>query len=154
METKEKDEIGIEGFKKIFELKESIKKEIENFKNKKTMIHLNFKSFSKDKKRYKAIKFLSLNKEISIDEKNLLEFEYANNKFQSDNEITEKIILHTDEKYQEYLINIKRHHDNYYTFFIEVENEQTFSLEVVFFFKDTKDSFENIIVNDTKIMFK
>ena len=154
METKEKDEIGIEGFKKIFELKDSIKKEIENYKNKKTMIHLNFKSFSKDKKKYKAIKFLSLNKEISIDEKNLLEFEYTKNKFQYDNEITEKIILLTDEKKQEYFINIKRHQDNYYNIFIEVENEQTFSLEVVFFFKNTKDSFENIIVNDTKIMSK
>ena len=123
METKEKDEIGIEGFKKIFELKDSIKKEIENYKNKKTMIHLNFKSFSNDKKKYKAIIFISLNKEISIDEKNLLEFEYTKNKFQYDNEITEKIILLTDEKKQEYKITINRMNGLSYN-----GSEQTYSI--------------------------
>ena len=151
MEEKEINEIRIKGFKKIFELKDSVKKEIENYKNKKTMVHLQFTSLSNDKNKYKNIKFLYLNKEISIDVKNLLEFEYINNKFAFKNEITEKIILFNEEKSQEFLINVKIHHDNYYNFFIDIENEQNYSLEVVFFFKDVKDSFESIIANNTKI---
>lgn len=150
----EAEGIGIEGFKKNFELKDDVKKEIENYKNQKTMIHLQFTNSSKNKNVYKKLQIPSLNKIIFIDENNLLGFEYTNKKFSYKNEITEKIILSNEEKEQEFLINVKRHHDNYYNFFINVEKENAYSLEVVFFYKDIKDSFGNIQVNNTKIETK
>lgn len=143
--------IGVEGFKKIFELKDELKKDIENHKNKKTMIYLKFIKLSKNKKEYNKLRFPSLNKVISIDEKNSLDFEYINNKFSYKNKISELIILYNEEKEQEFLINIKRHHDNYYTFFIDIEIEKVYSLEIVFYFKNPKDKFESIIVSNTKI---
>jgi len=146
--------IGIEGFKKIFDLKDGVKKEIENYKNQKTMIHLQFTNSSKEKNVYKKLQIPSLNKIIIIDENDLLGFEYTNKKFSYKNEITEKIILSSEEKELEFLINVKRHHDNYYNFFINIEKDNTYSLEVVFFYKDIKDSFGNIQVNNTKIMTK
>ena len=81
-----------------------------------------------------------MNKEISIDDKNSLDFEYINNKFPYRSEIQEEIILFNEEKESKYLINIKRYHDNYYHFCNDVENsdKKTYSLEIVFFFKISK----------------
>ena len=76
METETNEAIGIEGFKKLFDLPDEIKNQIENFKNKKTMIHIEFESFSKDKKKYKKLKFPLLDKEFPIEE-NPIEFEYT-----------------------------------------------------------------------------
>ena len=56
MESEEK-EIGVEGFKKIFELKAYLQKEIENYKSSKTMIYFKFQKFSKEKKEYKKLRF-------------------------------------------------------------------------------------------------
>ena len=153
MESVEK-EIGIEGFNKIFELKGDLKKEIENYKSTKTIIHLKFLKFLKDKKEYKKIRFSSLNKEISIDDKNPLYFEYINDKFPYKSEIPEEIILFSEAKESKYFITVKRHHDNYYYFCNDIENsdEKTYSLEIVFFFKDLKDSFDNIIYSNKKIV--
>ena len=53
METETNEAIGIEGFKKLFDLPGEVKNQIENFKNKKTMIHIEFESFSMDKKKIK-----------------------------------------------------------------------------------------------------
>ena len=47
METK--DEIGIDGFKKIFRLADDVQKSIDNYKNKKTIINFKFDNFSKNK---------------------------------------------------------------------------------------------------------
>lgn len=148
METKG---IGVEGFIKLFELKEELKKDIEHYKNKKTMIHLKFVKLSKNKKEFNKLRFPSLNKIISIDEKNSLNFEYINDRFSYKNEISELIILYNEEKEEKFLINIKRHHDNYYSFFIDIETEKVYSLDIVLYFKNSKDRFESIIVNNTKI---
>ncbi len=67
-----KDVIGINGFNKIFELKKELKKEIENYKNQKTVIHFEFKSFSKNKKEFKKLEFPPLNKEFPIEKKIIL----------------------------------------------------------------------------------
>ena len=152
MEINEKG-IGTEGFEKIFKLKEELKEEIENYKNKKTMIHLKFIKFSMDKKKYNKLKFPSLNKVISIEETNSFDFEYINNKFAYKNEFSEKIILLSEENEKEFLINIKRRHDNYYIFCIDIENdnEKTYSLEIVFFFKESEYRIENIEVSNIKI---
>ena len=153
METETNEAIGIEGFKKLFDLPGEVKNQIENFKNKKTMIHIEFESFSKDKKKYKKLKFPSLDKEFPIEE-NPIEFEYISDKFPYKNDIYEKVILLGEEKEQEYLINIKRHHDNYGIIYKDIENEKAYSLEIVFFFKDLNDSFENIVLNNKKIISK
>ena len=57
-------------------------------------------------------------------------------------------------KREEFLISIKKHHVNYGVIWIDIENEKTYSLEIVFYFKDLKDSFEEIIVKDRKIVSK
>ena len=154
METKNKSKIGIEKFNKLFELKNELKTQIEDYNNKKTIINLGFINFSSDKKVYKKIKFRLINKEFLITEKNDIVFEYAKDKYPYKNEISEKIILYSEDKEDEYLINIKRHHENYYTICTDIENEKTYSLELVFFFKDSKDKFENIIINNIKLVAK
>ena len=154
METTKKIEIGIEKFNKLFELKNELKIQIEDYNNKKTIINLGFINFSSDKKEFKKLRFSLINKEFLINEKNDIVFEYTNDKFPYKNEITEKIILYNEEKEEEYLINIKRHHENYYIICTDIENEKTYSLEVVFFFKELKDKFQNIIINNTKLVAK
>ena len=155
METETNKEMGLEGFKKLFDLPDDVKNQIKDFKNKKTMIHIEFESFSEDKKKYKKLKFPSLNKEFPIEENtNSIEFEYINEKFPYKNDIYEKVILFDEEKEQEYLINIKRHLDNYGIISKDIEDEEAFSLEIVFFFKDLKDCFGNIVINNKKIESK
>ena len=154
METTNKNEIGIEKFKKLFELKNELKIQIEDYNNKKTIVNLGFINFSSDKKEYKKLRFPSINKEFLINEKNDIVFEYTNDKFPYKSEIAENIILYNEEKEEEYLINIKRHHENYYIICTDIENEKTYSLEFVFFFKELKDKFQNIIINNTKLEAK
>ena len=146
--------IGIEKFKKLFELKNELKSQIEDYNNKKTIINLEFINFSSNKKEYKKLKFPSINKEFLISEKNVIVFEYMNDKFPYKNEVAEKIILNNDGKEEEFLINIKRHHENYYIIWTGIENEKTYSLEMVFFFKEFKDKFQNIIINNKKLLAK
>ena len=157
METETNKAMGLEGFKKLFDLPDDVKNQIKDFKNKKTMIHIEFESFSEDKKKYKKLKFPSLNKEFPIEENtNSIEFEYINEKFPYKNDIYEKVILldEDEEKEQEYLINIKRHLDNYGIISKDIEDEKAFSLEIVFFFKDLKDCLGNIVINNKKIESK
>ena len=109
METETNKAMGLEGFKKLFDLPDDVKNQIKDFKNKKTMSHIEFESFSEDKKKYKKLKFPSLNKEFPIEENtNSIEFEYINEKFPYKNDIYEKVILFDEEKEQEYLINYKK----------------------------------------------
>ena len=154
MEITKKIEIGIEKFNKLFELKNELKSKIEDYNNKKTIINLEFINFSNDKKEYKKLKVPSINKEFLINERNDIVFEYTNNKFPYENEIAEKIILYNEEKEEEYLINIKRHHENYYIISTNIEKEKTYSLEIVFFFKELKNKFQNIMINNTKLVAK
>ena len=74
MEIQKNNPIGIKGFYKLFDLPNDVKNKIENFKNKKTIILFDFESFSKDKKKYKKLKFPFLNKEFPIHEKNPIDF--------------------------------------------------------------------------------
>ena len=150
METN--DEIGIDGFKKIFRLADDVQKSIDNYKNKKTIINFKFDNFSKNKVKYKKLKFPSINKEFIIDEKKPIKFEYINNIFPYKNEITEKIILSNDKEEQDFLIHVKRHHDNYYNISVNIENEKSYSLEIVFYFKEMKTDFGYIMINDNKII--
>ena len=154
METTNKNEIGVGKLNKLFELKNELKTQIEDYNNKKTVINLGFINFSCDKKEYKKIKVPSINKEFLINEKNDIVFEYTKNKFPYKNEIAEKIILYGEGKEEEYLINIKRHHENYHTICTDIENEKSYSLELVFFFKELKDKFQNININNTKLVAK
>ena len=154
METEANKEMGLEGFKRLFDLPDDVKNQIKDFKNKKTMIHIDFESFSEDKKKYKKLKFPSLNKEFDIEGTNSIEFEYMSKKFPYKNDICEKVLLFDEEKEREYLINIKRHHDNYGIISKDIENEEAYSLEIVFFFKDSIDSFGNIVLNNKKIESK
>ena len=75
METTNTKEIGIEKFNKLFELKNELKSQIENYNNKKTFINLEFINLSNDKKEYKKLKVPSINKEFLITEKNDIVFE-------------------------------------------------------------------------------
>ena len=152
MEGKEDNKLAFEKYKKIFSLGGELQKQIEEFKTKKTMIHINFFRFSGIEKSFKKITFPLLQKEFPIDEKKSIDFEYITDKYLYINEFAEKIILSNEEKEEEHSINIKKHHDNYYDFNINIDKGKTFSLEIVFYFKDTKDSLENIVVNDKKIV--
>ena len=154
METAKPNEIGNGKFKKLFELKTELKTKIDDYNNKKTIIYLYFINFSKSKKEYKRLKFPSINKDFLISEKNIVDFEYTNNNFPYKNEVAEKISLCTEGKEEEYLINIKKHHENYYTICTDIENEKTYSLEMVFFFKELKDKFKNIIIDDKKLVIE
>ena len=154
MEIPKTKDIGLDKLKELFELKNELKNQIENHNNKKTIINLEFINFSNNKKEYQGLKFSSINKEFLISDKKIIVFEYADDKYPYKNEITEKIILYNEEKENEYLINIKRHQENYYTICTDIENEKTYSLEIVFFFKELKDKFQNIIINNRKLFIK
>ena len=148
-------EMGQKRFKEIFTIKDILKNEIEIYKSQKTWIYLEFFDFSHSKYKYEKIKFESIEKEILIGDKKIHSFEYIDNKYPYLSEITENIILIKENIKHNFLITIKKHHKNYYKVFTNVENEKTFSLEIIFYIKDkNNNNIKYIEINKNKIYTK
>ncbi len=92
-----------------------------------------------------------MNKEFQVKEGKQISFEYTNYKRTFKDEITEKIILNKGHKEQSFLITIKRYHENFYTIISDIEKENKFSLEIVFFIKDSSNDNKYIEINKKKI---
>jgi hypothetical protein len=147
-----KDSIGEKRFNEIFQLDENLKKEINDYKSKKTMIHFIFFEIS-NKTKYEILKFPSINKELEIISNKTISLEYKNDKYPYKSTITEKICLIKGKIEDDYLITIKKHHDNYYyintdLFSKDVNDVNCYSLELIFFFKDVLNSINYIKIND------
>lgn len=144
-------QIGIKRFNQIFTLDSSLNEDINNYKNKPTMIHIDFISILNNSNVYEKIKFLSANKEFSIVAGKSIDFEYKNDKYLYKSEITEKISLIRKGKEEYFLINIKRHHDNYYNLFIDVVKDITYSIEIVFYSKDSLQNYKYLDIENIRI---
>ena len=143
--------IGITRFNQIFMLDSALNKDINNYKNKPTMIHIDFISVTKNTNVSKKLKFFSSNKEFPTIAGKSIDFEYKNEKYLYKSEIMEKISLIRDGKEEYFLISIKRHHDNYYNFFIDIENNLTYSIEIVFYDKDSLHNYKYLEIANTKV---
>ena len=146
--------IGKEEFEKLLRLKEDLEKQIESYKNQKTMIHFEFINFSKKENEYTKLYFVSLNKEFLINSNSSkIDLEYINKKYPYKHQIREKIILSNSEKSALFLINVKRHHENYYTILVNYPNksEENNSLEITFFSKDSDNENHFLCIEDNKI---
>jgi hypothetical protein len=153
-----KDSIGEKRFNEIFQLDENLKKEINDYKSKKTMIHFIFFEIS-NKTKYEILKFPSINKELEIISNKTISLEYKNDKYPYKSTITEKICLIKGIIENNYLITIKKHHDNYYyintdVFSKDVNDVNCYSLELIFFFKDVLNSINYIKINDRELLIK
>ena len=153
-----KDSIGEKRFKEIFQLDENLKREINDYKSKKTMIHFIFFEIS-NKTKYEILKFPSINKEFNIIFNKTISLEYKNDKYPYKSTITEKICLIKEKNKNDYLINIKKHHDNYYyintdIFSKDVNDVNCYSLELIFYFKDIFNTINYIKINDRELLIK
>lgn len=148
--------IGQKGFNKIFELEKELQEQIKNFKSKKTMIFIEFSSRNEktNEKIYDTFKFISSNREDSIEIGKKISFEYINDQEKYRSEIKEKIALVKDNKIiQNFIIIVKRNHDNYYKIFVDIEEEEkkNYSLEIVCYEDDSRDIFDSINVYNKAI---
>ena len=148
-------QIGQEGFNKIFELEKELKEQIENFKSKKTMIYIEFSLRNEriNENIYDTFKFISSNREDSIEIGKKISFEYANEQEKYRSEIEEQISLVKDNNIiQNFIIIVKRNHDNYYKIFIDIEKEEkNYALEIIFYEDDSKDSVDSINIYNKAI---
>ena len=98
---------------------------------------------------YDTFRFLSSNREDSIKIGKKISFEYTNNQEKYREEIKEKIALVKDNNIiQNFIIIVKRNHDNFYKIFVDLEKEekQNYALEVIFYEDESKDIFDSINV--------
>ena len=149
-------QIGQEGFNKIFELEKELKEQIVNFKSKKTMIFIVFSLRNEriNKNIYDTFKFISSNREDSIEIGKKICFEYTNEQEKYRPEIKEKIALVKDNDIiQNFIIIVKRNHDNYYKIFVDIEKEEkrNYALEIVCYEDDSKNIFDSINVYNKDI---
>jgi len=149
-------QIGQEGFNKIFELEKELQEQIKNFKSKKTMIFIEFslRNEKTNENIYDTFKFISSNREDSIEIGKKISFEYINDQEKYRSEIKEKIALVKDNKIiQNFLIIVKRNHDNYYKIFVDIEKEEkkNYALEIVCYEDDSKDTLDSINVYNKDI---
>ena len=146
--------IGQKRFNEIFALKKDLKKRIENYLSQETWIHIKFMTLSKNLNKYKEIHFSSINKNISIIKEKNISFKYENNKFPYKNEITENLNLISEGKTQNFLIVIKRHHENFYNISLDVEDGKVFSLEIIFYMGNSLYNNKFIEINNNIIFTK
>ena len=102
--------------------------------------------------KYNKIKFLSMNMEFSISEGKNISFEYKNNEKKFRSEMKEKIVLMNEQIKHTFIIIVKRHHDNYYKIFIDVEKEKIYSLEIIFYKNGLVNNQNYIEIGNKKIM--
>ena len=144
---KKYEKIGEEKLKKLLELEPNLKEEIEKYLNTPTFLKFNFIKLKKSGKYFKEINILGddYNTEKNIE----IQYKERNgdiNYFET--QTTIKLRDKSNEKNNiEFTLNINLHQINNYNIFIDIFEEKTYSLEIIFYSKINKLLPKQISIN-------
>ena len=144
---KKYEKIGEEKLKKLLELEPNLKEEIEKYLNTPTFLKFNFIKLKKSGKYFKEINILG---DDHNTEKNI-EIQYKERNgdiYYFETQTTIKLRDKSNEKNNiEFTLNINLHQINNYNIFIDIFEEKTYSLEIIFYSKINKLLPKQISIN-------